>query len=325
LDPTEDRFRVRALRATPPGRASHDPERRRVFASALGQFDELLDAAAAAGAASRPLPLYYAVSQATTAIAAALSEPGRIWLPGSHGLTVGEPDPRFLGSTSIRSQPRRRKGEIDTSDSFSILCDAINEPGLTRPTSISAVWAALPELDQNPGLGAGHPRALALEFDPHSPHAVFGTLTIEGVPVSEGGLKQVRGLLKDHYPAYHEGLTVQGIQHGSRGNDAQVEIFWTSSDGIHRDLRLHATEYLGGHWLLPSVNARNTLSPLLLWWCLLYALSDLARYHPAEWTAALDPVSARDAVSIEKALSTALSVIPRLVLKTLVPAAYLTP
>lgn len=64
------------------------------------------------------------------------------------------------------------------------------------------------------------------------------------------------------------------------------------------------------------------MPPLLLWWCLLYALSHLARYHPAAWTAALDPDKSQQAVPIEKALSMALAIVPRLVLLVLSPGAF---
>jgi len=153
IDPVEDRFRIRALRATPPREAARDDERRRVFVAALGQFDELLDAAATAGLASRPLPLYYALSQAGTAIAAALQTRCREWRPGSHGLIIGDPDPGSLGQTKIRSNPVKRKGQQDPSDTFSILSEVLGLQRLTRPTTISNVWAAIPGLDE-PGLRA---------------------------------------------------------------------------------------------------------------------------------------------------------------------------
>jgi hypothetical protein len=324
IDPVEDRFRIRALRATPPGRAARDQERRRVFSSALGQFDELLDAAAAAGPASRPLPLYYAVSQATTAIAAALLPPDRPWRPRSHGLVIAEPDPRWLPETEIRPKRVKPKGQPYTTDSFSMLCDALNEPTLVHRSTISNVSAALPGLDQKPGLGAGRPRALPLAFDRASPHAAFGTITLEGVPASDAGLRRARSYLERYYSRYREGLSLESIEFDPyEPNAARVELGWTSPDGVRRDVRMNATDYLGSRWLLPAINKqRDSLSPFLLWWCLLYAFSDLARYHPAEWTAILDPTNAREAVPIERALTLALSVIPRLVLVALVPSAY---
>jgi hypothetical protein len=100
-------------------------------------------------------------------------------------------------------------------------------------------------------------------------------------------------------------------------------LAWEDPNGSRKDIRRVATRYLGSYWLLPAVSPRReTLPPLLLWWCLLYAFSDLARYHPAEWAAALDPNGSTEAVAIEKTLTIGLSLIPRLVLITLVPGAY---
>src|SRR5581483_7898136 len=100
IDPVEDRLKIRAMRAMPPGRAADDSDRRGVFSAALGQFDELLDAAAAVGPASRPLPLYYALNQAGRAIAAARQQPHRAWRPRVHGLMVAAPA-GSLGETRI--------------------------------------------------------------------------------------------------------------------------------------------------------------------------------------------------------------------------------
>jgi hypothetical protein len=323
VDPAEDRFRIRALRATPPGRAARSGERRRVFTSALEQFDQLLDAAGAVGPASRPLPLYYAVSQATTAIAAALVQTDRPWRPGSHGLVVGEPDRKWLGQTQVRTQPATGKKKPCPDDSFSILCDVLRRPTFTRPTTLAGLWAATPGLDE-PGLGGGHVRALPLEFHIGAPFADYAILRHQRVVASDAGMARVKEMLKQNFPAYKQGLIVEEIlPEPNTINVSRVHIRWVSPDGVPRDVRMVATEYLRGFWLIPCINSRGeTLPPLLLWWALLYALSDVARYHPAEWMGALDPNKAREAVPIERALEQALAVIPRLVLTTLVPGAY---
>src|SRR6266851_6255194 len=77
--------RLRATRASPPGLACDDHDRRAIYGAALQQFDDLIAAAGAIGPVSRPLPLYYAVHQAGKAIVAA-------WVrdefrPRIHGLT----------------------------------------------------------------------------------------------------------------------------------------------------------------------------------------------------------------------------------------------
>jgi hypothetical protein len=109
VDREYDRLQIRALRATPPGRASSDQDRRRVFTAALGQFDELLTAAENVGPASRPLPLYYALNQAGRAIAAAYQMHGNPWEPKRHGLTIGEPPDGWLQQTPITPQRKDKR------------------------------------------------------------------------------------------------------------------------------------------------------------------------------------------------------------------------
>ncbi len=54
-------------------------------------------------------------------------------------------------------------------------------------------------------------------------------------------------------------------------------------------------------------------SILMTWWALLFALSQLARYEPATWTAAIDPDKSALTVPIEEGLRTAKRSLPRLV------------
>ena len=139
LDPEDDRFRIRGLRSRPPGWASKDADRRHVFSASLGQFDELLTAAAAVGPASRPLPLYYALNQAGRAIAAARQDPPQPWEPKSHGLHIGDPESDFLGELAIDPAPRK-----DGRDSFGILARATGRPPLVNSVMLLNVWAAIP-------------------------------------------------------------------------------------------------------------------------------------------------------------------------------------
>jgi hypothetical protein len=61
----------RGTRASPPGLAAGDRDRRETYGAALQQFDELMVAARAVSPVSRPIPLYYSIHQAGKAIAAA--------------------------------------------------------------------------------------------------------------------------------------------------------------------------------------------------------------------------------------------------------------
>lgn len=87
-------YGIRATRASPPGHAGEDEDRRQVYGAALAPFDELIEAASAVGPASRPLPLFYALSQAGRAIAAAHARGA--WRLGYHGLSARELDPPLL-------------------------------------------------------------------------------------------------------------------------------------------------------------------------------------------------------------------------------------
>jgi hypothetical protein len=85
---------LRAMRSAPPGLASNDLERSDVFTSSLEQAEQLCRAATVTPPAARPLPLFYAMSQATRAVAAvALPEN---WTPRTHGLSLPNSDEPIL-------------------------------------------------------------------------------------------------------------------------------------------------------------------------------------------------------------------------------------
>ena len=61
----------------------------------------------------------------------------------------------------------------------------------------------------------------------------------------------------------------------------------------------------------------DALSPLMLWWALLFGLSMAARYDPEMWVAELDVNESKAAVPIEAALDVALEALPELILDAL--------
>jgi hypothetical protein len=67
--------------------------------------------------------------------------------------------------------------------------------------------------------------------------------------------------------------------------------------------------------LLP--NQTEQLSPLMLWWTMLFGLSVLARYEPGLWGEALDVSRDQHAVPLEALLEHALIVMPGLVYESL--------
>ena len=79
---------LRALRYDPPGQAKQGA-RRTTFQSALEQCEQFLAAARGAGYATRPVQLFYALSQAGCALVAASPRIGnQAWRVSGHGLTA---------------------------------------------------------------------------------------------------------------------------------------------------------------------------------------------------------------------------------------------
>jgi hypothetical protein len=128
-------------RAKPPGRAGADdePERRATYVAALQQFDELMAAAAEVGSASRPLPLFYALSQAGRAIAAAHA--GEDWDFHGHGLRMREDGGALL---------ERRAYATKSRSAFQVVADAVGSPALVGDVEIGALWSSLPDLADTP-------------------------------------------------------------------------------------------------------------------------------------------------------------------------------
>src|SRR5271155_3741251 len=97
-------FFIRRTRAHPPGRARQE-ERRATYGTALEQFEELIKAAAAASPGVRPLPLFYALSQAGRAIAAANLSGG--WKLYGHGLSC--PDLSVAEVLDLEIKPSKNR------------------------------------------------------------------------------------------------------------------------------------------------------------------------------------------------------------------------
>ena len=97
-------YGIRASRAKPPGLAQAG-ERRAVYGTALAQFEELMRAAEMASAQTRPLSLFYALSQAGRAIAAARLK-GE-WRLKGHGLQVLCIDATDLAVAKVRPKPSK--------------------------------------------------------------------------------------------------------------------------------------------------------------------------------------------------------------------------
>jgi hypothetical protein len=106
----------------------------------------------------------------------------------------------------------------------------------------------------------------------------------------------------------------------------ELQMSWVVADGrtvssSERSGYLNAItrRYRGRPHFFPAVanNARRSLHPLMAWWAVLYTLSMLARYQPAEWAKHINVDNSPHAVPIERLLETAIGVVPRLIAETI--------
>jgi len=337
-------FQIRATRASPPGYASADRQRRQVYSAALAQFDELIEAAAAVGPASRPLPLFYALSQAGRAIAAAhVQEP---WRLRGHGLSAKPLDGQLLDvrveATSVDDGETRAPV-----DSFSGVAGATGDDILVESATIGTLWASLPEIvgllpaAADAGLP---PLILAPEHDPEGVRKLTDRGHVYAVIIGFAGSGE--GLvdhLAAHYPTsggaelpFTQHLPQALATHTPYGSGFLCR--WPADsetiDGHIKTLNRVAPPVgppiqPGGpglvfpsspgfwpRWIRPGVGG-VALSSLLTWWALLFGLSMLARYEPASWTGALDYDSSNLAAPLDQLLTIGLDRVPELVLEGL--------
>jgi hypothetical protein len=113
-----------------------DGERRGIYGTALTQFEELMSAAEAASAQTRPLSLFYALSQAGRSIAAA-HLPGE-WRLRGHGLRAIGIDSADLTGVKVGPAPGKAL------DSFAGVAAATGSERLTGAVDLVGLWASLP-------------------------------------------------------------------------------------------------------------------------------------------------------------------------------------
>jgi hypothetical protein len=311
--------------------------RTRVFQAALTQAEELWEAASAVGAASRPLPLFYCLSQAGRAIAAAWTQTGP-WEPTSHGLTSsGQDDNGAVASFAVRRT-------ASATGAYSMVAAATDSTVFEGSTTVAALWAALPDIprateltgnalqplhlapvrvagDAGDALYFFAPRAARVNY-PRPPELPI-ELAVDGTEEAEA--ERLRAVLPN-YPALANAVVEVAV--GTVvATEREVILRVPDGEGGFAPLHQFADRLPSSGAALPSsstyvVRPRQgdgtgtPPSQLMTLWALVYALSQLARYHPATWVEALNPDRSPIAVDLEHALDAMLELVPDL----LVPA-----
>jgi len=132
---------LRALRHDPPGLAAAGGPRKRTFDTALEQAEQLFAAASVVGAEVRPLLLFYGLSQAGRALAAA-------WVSADNGQLSGH----GIKSTNYRSAARVADVTVESASrgSFTTIAELLGAPNLSHPMKLGDLCGLLPDLASFP-------------------------------------------------------------------------------------------------------------------------------------------------------------------------------
>ena len=290
----------------------------------------MFTAAASVGVATRPLLLFYGLSQGGRAIAAAAKHVGNNDYPLiGHGIkanttTLVGP----LGDVTVYC-------DQTSAGSFNRLSKILSSPlwGATAAVRLGELWSTLPEtgkfqLDEEkpvgPLLAQPEDWSLAAAEVTDSVQLVVTGVPPELVtPPQQIGPASELELFLQRYPrlAGYSAIYPKGVYPDSVG--ARVDLAYPSTSSEYRgrmdEALTHSTQYrFNGRYVFPVVGANtNALHPIMTWWAILFALSMLARYHPEAWAANIAVDTSRDAVSIERLLAEALTAVPELLLETI--------
>jgi hypothetical protein len=315
---------LRGTRASPPGLAVGDRDRRDTHGAALQQFDELMAAARAVSAVSRPIPLYYSLHQAGKAIVAAWA--AKDWKVAGHGLAQDTSAEALWRSDVLFFRIRPRGQGV-----FGAVASLLGDSGLTGSVELGALWSSLPEIEPPPD--GRWLRALPVYAESNLPFASGDSSPFRGyVPVHTlpvGSATALTSLL-GAYP-HAAGAAAEGDDAGlimditPEGPSASVmwpapevdaeteELNWAEMRKAYVSERLPLYLRTEEFWLVPPVgDGSDQLRPVLLWWALLHGLSLLARYEPAAWRAALDLDYSPIADPLANLLDQALEIVPDL-------------
>lgn len=311
---------LRALRHAPPGHAKQGA-RRALFQSSLEQCEQFLTAASETGYATRPVQLFYALSQAGRAVVAASPRVGnQAWRVGGHGLTADT-------SAVVAADITVTAGEVGL---FPAVASAMGAEALApgEPAALRELW---PLLRTSRSRGGAMLPALLFFQDGWPESAAFARARVEWIPRQVHALYgQDRARVEGHlasYPALRAS-TLRRSQptgeldwrSGERGMGLSVE--WRCGTPLAladaktlEDLAVARYRSADDTLVTPAIGSMTTgLHPFLALWAVLLALSSLARYEPATWSKMIDIDQSPEANPIEHLLEEAIDSLPVAVL-----------
>lgn len=322
---------IRALRADPPGRATNGP-RKKVFGAALQQAEELFRSAETLGPSTRPINIFYGLSQATRALAAAGIVDNQAWQLRGHGITHERGFDRALSSVIFKESP-------DIRGAYTSLADLLKSARSDRPVLLVDALASLPHTPDGDSWTT-RARSLSYRLRPQgmdgASYVISHDYFIEtaGWPLPPTGVSaDIENLrrwaldyLETNFPILASGLPLPDDYPQMRVEDGRriLTIKFHSPDSLgsnwqrERVIQDLGTQYYGQPFAFPCFPGfAAPQHPLIVWWACLWCFSMYARYEPSRWSSLTDVDTSKDAVGIETLLEDSLDIVPELVLREL--------
>ncbi|MFX0593036.1 YaaC family protein [Melissospora conviva] len=331
---------LRSLRHEPPGRADKGA-RKVMFGAALEQAEQLFTAAKSVTPAASPLLLFYGLSQAGRAVAAASSREGNDnrWQLRGHG--IANSDATHLSPSDLAMLTVKNHGN----GSFTQLADILGAASLPTAVPLGDIWGLLPESAHFPLPEMGHLRPRNLQIARYGiidDRKLVASIYVpsELLDADQGthpqdiasNCDQQRAAVRDYlarFPSLNgfDFTTPDGQRIEIRGlaaTEKEILIQWekspTRSDA--EELLRYSVGYRSENLAFPSLGSdTRPPHPFLLWWAVLFTLSKLARYEPSIWAATISVNSSPVAAAIEHILRESMTILPELIHRTIFEAA----
>jgi hypothetical protein len=329
IDPARAWDRLRASRANRPGRATSGA-RAKTYSTALEQAQQMFRAAEGVGPQTRSLLVFYGLSQAGRAIAAAAVDlKGETWNLVSHGIKATGYDKTF-------AEIELRTDGAGSAGSFVRLSELLQSPIWPKVTAIQLgdVWDSLPlDMPYTLSKRIRTPPLYAGVVTGETPQPLL-SVNVEGFP--DRVVDAYEGSALVAYLTYYPGTSgydshgrgwmesdIPDFEHLGPDNNSLI-MHWRmdgkETGSPERRQRLHdmTRGYAGHRFFFPKLpGLSRDLHPLMAWWAVLYALSMLTRYQPAQWARHIDIDAAPEAILIEKLLVLAMEQLPHLIADTI--------
>lgn len=301
------------------------------FRAALEQAEQQFTAAAVIGYESRPVNLFYGLSQAGRAIAAASKMlSGDDWLLEGHGILAREMNAaRSVGDVKLHGQSGNRGSFQRLSrilDSPTPAGESTKNPvagAMADPWTIGDVW---PYLVEARGRAQLDPATTFLPLDVMTPREVITPgqanynngahgVTVP-LPATATQIVDKRTLeaFVNRYPSFN------GRQELVEGGEyTQFDARWPNDDDRNPTVGPDTfILYRGTRYAFPALlSDARAVHPLMAWWAVLFGLSMLSRYQPDQWTKMINVDAHEQATSVEYILDQAISAVPDLIDETI--------